>query len=173
MVPPRGGTTNTTRDGRSEVVAAHSTDEVGTVAPSDPAEGRSCRVTELLERKMEETPSSQTVSTKLERIAKQARALSCTRYSMCGLRSKPSHGSEERRTWCGLPMIWSLCLRGRMMRVVCWRCCPSDWGSTGCECIPTKRALCDLSGRPDARNPNAELVQGHLTSWASPITGRC
>ncbi len=43
--------------------------------PSDPAEGRGCRATELLEGKMKETSSSENVSTKLERIAKLAKEM--------------------------------------------------------------------------------------------------
>lgn len=57
------------RDGRQEVGAAHKTDDVGEAAPGDPAEGRGCRAMEPLEGKMTETKSSESISTKLQRIA--------------------------------------------------------------------------------------------------------
>ena len=75
VVPRSRGTTKAKWDGRSEVVAAHSTCEAGIVNPSDPVEGRRCRITELLERKMKGTPNPQPISTKLERIAELARKM--------------------------------------------------------------------------------------------------
>lgn len=75
VVPPSRGTTKAKRDGRSEVLAAHSTCETGIVIPSDPVEERRCRVTELFGGKMKGTPSPQPISTKLERIAQLARKM--------------------------------------------------------------------------------------------------
>jgi RNA-directed DNA polymerase len=53
----------------------YSTDETGEPNPRDPVEGREHRDTGTVEGKMAETRSSTTVSTKLERIAKLARAM--------------------------------------------------------------------------------------------------
>jgi len=70
----RARPTQPSEAGRREVGAPNSSDEAGGLAPRDPAErsenedGR--RGTEPLEGKMTETSSSQTVSTKLQRIAK-------------------------------------------------------------------------------------------------------
>ena len=69
------------RDGRQEVGASHTTFEAGRLAPGHPAEGRGCRITELLERNMAGTPRPGTVSTKQQRIAmlaKQNPAMSFT-----------------------------------------------------------------------------------------------
>jgi RNA-directed DNA polymerase len=61
------------KEGRREVGSLHCTEEAGELAREDPAEGRERRTAEPLEGTMEEAPTSQTVSTKLERIATRAR----------------------------------------------------------------------------------------------------
>ena len=55
------------------VGALYSTVETGEPVPRDPREGRKRRIMELLEGKMEGTPSPVTVSTKLQKVAKLAR----------------------------------------------------------------------------------------------------
>ena len=85
--------TKAERDRRAEVLAAHTTYEAGIVKPGDPVEGRRCRSTELLERKMKKTlnlrsmketpnsrskrekPNSRSISTKLKQIAKRAKEM--------------------------------------------------------------------------------------------------
>ena len=59
-------------DGWQGVGVLHSTEETGEPAPRDPEEGRERRSMELLEGKMEGIPSPETVSTKLQKIAKLA-----------------------------------------------------------------------------------------------------
>jgi group II intron reverse transcriptase/maturase len=60
-------------DGSREVRAFRSTDEAGERTQKDPVEGRECQGTEPQEGKMKETPSSENISTRLERIAKLAK----------------------------------------------------------------------------------------------------
>jgi len=61
------------RDGRRGVRAPRGSRGSGGTHPRDPVEGRGRRVTEPLEGKMAEIPSSGTVSPKLERVAKLAK----------------------------------------------------------------------------------------------------
>jgi len=61
------------REGRQGVGVPHCTKEVGEPTPGDPAEGKGHLGMELLEGKMRETSGSQSVSTKLQRIAELAR----------------------------------------------------------------------------------------------------
>jgi RNA-directed DNA polymerase len=61
------------RDGRSEVGAAHTTDEAGEFTQGDPVEGRGGLATESLEGTMVETQSSKAISPGLRRIAELAR----------------------------------------------------------------------------------------------------
>ena len=73
-VLPRLGTTEAKREGRWGVGVTHSTQERWDSCPSDPAEGRGDRVTEpsggkVLEHRVHGTPSPQSISTKLGRIA--------------------------------------------------------------------------------------------------------
>jgi hypothetical protein len=67
-VLPREG--NETRwDGRAGVGAPHSTVEAGERTRADPGEGRGCRTMDPVEGKMTGTPSPDTISTRLQRIA--------------------------------------------------------------------------------------------------------
>ena len=83
------------RDGRQGVGACHSTAEVGEPTHRDPVEGRASRVTEPLEGKMAGTPSPDTVSTKLQRIATvgalclSTRSEPVTRGAGCGSSARP------------------------------------------------------------------------------------
>src|SRR6266699_1369935 len=63
------------REGRSGVGALRCTGEAGEHAPADPVEGRECRVREPEEGKMTGTPSPDTISTRLHRIAMLAREM--------------------------------------------------------------------------------------------------
>ena len=58
-VPPSEGN-GARRDGRSEVGAAHTTDEAGEFTPGDPVEGRGGQATASLEGTMAETQISRT-----------------------------------------------------------------------------------------------------------------
>lgn len=61
--------------GRREVGALRKSTDVGELAPGDPAEQRTAPRNRTLEGKMKEPPSSANISTKLERIAKQAKEI--------------------------------------------------------------------------------------------------
>jgi RNA-directed DNA polymerase len=61
------------RDGQQGVGVSHMTDEIGEPPQRDPVEERGRRDMELPEGKMEETPFSEPISTKLRRIALLAR----------------------------------------------------------------------------------------------------
>ena len=73
-VPPSEGN-EARREGRSGVGALRCTGEAGEHAPADPVEGRECRVREPEEGKMTGTPSPDTISTRLHRIAMLAREM--------------------------------------------------------------------------------------------------
>lgn len=72
VVPPSEGN-EVRRDGRQGFGAAHSTREAGERIRADPGEGRRCRTTKPLEGTMPETLSSDTISTKQQRIATLAK----------------------------------------------------------------------------------------------------
>ena len=80
-VTRKGHGTVEQRDNQSEagrgrgVVAAHSSRGSGDSDPSDPTEGRGCRIMEPWEGKMIEISSSSTVSTKQQRIAELAKQM--------------------------------------------------------------------------------------------------
>lgn len=57
------------REGGKGVGALRSTVESGEPAPGDPEEGRRCRMMEPLKGKTEETLASESVSTRLQRVA--------------------------------------------------------------------------------------------------------
>jgi hypothetical protein len=71
-VPPSEGN-EARREGRPGDGALRSTWESGEPTPGDPVEGRGCRIVEPWEGKMAGTPNPDTVSTRLQRIAKLAR----------------------------------------------------------------------------------------------------
>ena len=74
MVPGRERRAKRQRDEQQGFGAPRSTDEVGELTREEPVEGRGRRNNmELLEGQMEGTPSPQTVSTKQQRIAKEAK----------------------------------------------------------------------------------------------------